>query len=217
MTVARRGLLSAAAALTMTLALGVPSFAQAPKAPVVINVVDVGGALALLQDAIEAYKTKNPTYVSRFTFTKAPAPELPGKLKAMQGANRSDIELVLGGLDILSAGLEQGLWEPVLTSHAAKFPGVKDNYLDPAKKMQELAKDQALAVVFMPAGPLIEFNPAKVKDAPTTPAALLAWCKANPNKFVYARPANSGPGRTFLMGLPYMLGDKDPKDPVNFW
>jgi putative spermidine/putrescine transport system substrate-binding protein len=181
MTVARRGLLSAAAALTITLALGVPSFAQAPKAPVVINVVDVGGALALLQDAIEAYKTKNPTYVSRFTFTKAPAPELPGKLKAMQGANRSDIELVLGGLDILSAGLEQGLWEPVLTNHAAKFPGVKDNYLDPAKKMQELAKDQALAVVFMPAGPLIEFNPAKVKDAPTTPAALLAWCKANPN------------------------------------
>ncbi len=217
MKVARRGLLSAAAALTMTLALGAPSFAQAPKSPVVINVVDVGGALALLQDAIEAYKTKNPTHVSRFTFTKAPAPELPGKLKAMQGANRSDIELVLGGLDILSAGLEQGLWEPVLTNHAAKFPGVKDNYLDPAKKMQELAKDQALAVVFMPAGPLLEFNPAKVKDAPTTPAGLLAWCKANPNKFVYARPANSGPGRTFLMGLPYMLGDKDPKDPVNGW
>ena len=217
MTIARRGLLSAAVALTMTLALGASSFAQAPKAPVVINVVDVGGALALLQDAIEAYKTKNPTYVSRFTFTKAPAPELPGKLKAMQGANRSDIELVLGGLDILSAGLEQGLWEPVLTNHAAKFPGVKDNYLDPAKKMQELAKDQALAVVFMPAGPLLEFNPAKVKDAPTTPAGLLAWCKANPNKFGYARPANSGPGRTFMMGLPYMLGDKDPKDPVNGW
>jgi len=104
----------------MTLALGVPSFAQAPKAPVVINVVDVGGALALLQDAIEAYKTKNPTYVSRFTFTKAPAPELPGKLKAMQGANRSDIELVLGGLDILSAGLEQGGGRAVLLDGIAE-------------------------------------------------------------------------------------------------
>jgi len=69
----------------------------------------------------------------------------------------------------------------------------------------------------MPAGPLVEYNPAKVKEPPTTPAALLAWCKANPNKLVYARPANSGPGRTFLMGLPYMLGDKDPKDPVNGW
>ena len=46
---------------------------------------------------------------------------------------------------------------------------------------------------------------------------MLAWCKAHPNKLIYARPANSGPGRTFLMGLPYLLGDKDPKDPVNGW
>src|SRR5437868_11586970 len=97
--IARRGLLSAAALAVGAFALGSPALAQAPKSPQVINVVDVGGALALLQDAIEAYKAKNPTYVSRFTFTKAPAPELPGKLKAMQGAGRSDIELVLGGLD----------------------------------------------------------------------------------------------------------------------
>ena len=34
---------------------------------------------------------------------------------------------------------------------------------------------------------------------------------------MYARPANSGPGRTFMMGLPYILGDKDPKDPVTGW
>ena len=52
---------------------------------------------------------------------------------------------------------------------------------------------------------------------PTTPAELLAWCKANPNRLIYARPANSGPGRTFIMGLPYILGDKNPKDPVNGW
>src|SRR4029078_800464 len=124
--------------------------------------------LALLQHAIEAYKTKNPTYVSRFTFTKAPAPELPGKLKAMQAANRADIELVLGGLDILSAGLEQNLWEPLLVKHAAKFPGVKDNYLDPAKKMQELAKDQALADVFTPAGSLGARNILKQKAHAST-------------------------------------------------
>jgi putative spermidine/putrescine transport system substrate-binding protein len=213
----RRRLVAGAAALALAGTLSTGAFAQAPKSPLTINVVDVGGALALLQDAIEKYKAANPTHVARFTFTKAPAPELPGKLKAMQGAGRSDIDLVLGGLDILSAGIEQNLWEPVLTNHAAKFPGVKDNYSDPAKKMQELAKDQALAVVFMPAGPLVEYNPAKVKEPPTTPAALLAWCKANPNKLVYARPANSGPGRTFIMGLPYLLGDKDPKDPVNGW
>jgi putative spermidine/putrescine transport system substrate-binding protein len=189
----------------------------AVKSPVVVNVTDVGGALALLQDAIEAYKAKNPQLVARFTFTKAPAPELPGKLKAMQAANRTDIDLVLGGLDILSAGIDQGLWTPILPDHGAKFPNVLDNYLPAARKMQELARNQALAVVFMPAGPLVEYNPDKVKTPPTTPQQLLAWCKANPHKFIYARPANSGPGRTFLMGLPYLLGDKDPKDPVKGW
>jgi putative spermidine/putrescine transport system substrate-binding protein len=56
-----------------------------------------------------------------------------------------------------------------------------------------------------------------VATPPTTTDELLAWAKANPGAFQYARPANSGPGRTFLMGLPYLLGDKDPKDPVNGW
>src|SRR3982751_1478200 len=129
-SIGRRSLVSAALFTAASLAFGQPAFAQAPKSPQVINVVDVGGALALLQDAIEAYKTKNPTYVSRFTFTKAPAPELPGKLKAMQGAGRSDIDLVLGGLDILSAGIEQGLLTQILPAHAAKFPNVKENYLE---------------------------------------------------------------------------------------
>jgi len=206
--------------LTASMAFVDPAASQdlpMPKSPVVINVVDVGGALALLQDAIENYRTKNPTVVSRFTFTKAPAPELPGKLKAMQAANRSDIDLVLGGLDILSAGIEQNLWVKLLPDYASKFPRVLDNYQPAARRMQDLANDLALAVVFMPAGPLLEYNPDKVKTPPTTPQGLLDWCKANPNRLIYARPANSGPGRTFLMGLPYLLGDKDPKDPVGGW
>jgi putative spermidine/putrescine transport system substrate-binding protein len=188
-----------------------------PKAPVTINVTDVGGALALLQDAIEKYKTKHPELVEKFNFTKAPAPELPGKLKAMQAAGRSDIDLVLGGTDILAAGVEQHLWTRILPDHAALFPAVLENYNPQAREMQKLAQDQALAVVFMPAGPLIEYNPAKVEKAPTTTAELLAWAKAHPKRLIYARPRNSGPGRTFLMGLPYLLGDKDPKDPVNGW
>ncbi|MEA2870468.1 MAG: hypothetical protein QOH67_444, partial [Hyphomicrobiales bacterium] len=52
MKMTRRGLVLAAAGAA--LAFGGPASAQAPKSPVVINVVDVGGALALLQDAIEA-------------------------------------------------------------------------------------------------------------------------------------------------------------------
>src|SRR6476619_1978340 len=160
--------------------------AQAPKAPVTINIV------------------------------RATAPELPGKLKAMQGAGRSDIDLVLTGTDFLAAGIEQGLLEKILPDHAAKCPNLIANYQPAAAKMQELAGDYGIEVAFMPAGPLLEYNPDKVKQAPTTPQELLAWCKANPNKLIYARPANSGPGRTFVMGLPYLLGDKDPKNPASW-
>jgi putative spermidine/putrescine transport system substrate-binding protein len=72
-------------------------------------------------------------------------------------------------------------------------------------------------VTYYPSGPLLEYMPDKVPNPPTTAEELLAWAKAHPGKFEYARPANSGPGRTFLMGLPYILGDKDPKDPINGW
>jgi putative spermidine/putrescine transport system substrate-binding protein len=207
----------AAAALLAAVA---PATAQAPampKSPVTINIVDVAGDLQLTRDAIELYAKKNPNYVSKFNFTQAPAPELPGKLKAMQGAGRSDIDMVLTGTDFLAAGIEQGLLIKLLPDYAPKFPNLTQNYLPAAAKMQELAQNQGIEVVFMPAGPLLEYNPAKVKQVPATPQELLAWCKANPNKLIYARPANSGPGRTFIMGLPFILGDKDPKDPVKGW
>ncbi|MDQ6620414.1 MAG: extracellular solute-binding protein, partial [Pseudomonadota bacterium] len=113
--------------------------------------------------------------------------------------------------------IDQGVLMQIMPNYASKFPNLMANYDPAAAKMQELAGNYGVEVAFMPAGPLIEYNPGKVKQAPTTPQELLAWCKANPNRLIYARPANSGPGRTFIMGLPYILGDKNPKDPVNGW
>jgi putative spermidine/putrescine transport system substrate-binding protein len=188
-----------------------------PSSPVQINIVDVAGNLALTQDAIELYAKKHANVVSKISLTKAPAPELPGKLKAMQAAGRSDIDMVLTGTDFLAAGIEQGLLIKLLPGYTQKFPNLAQNYLPAAAKMQELTQDYGIEVAFMPAGPLVEYNPAKVKQVPTTPQELLAWCKANPNRLIYARPANSGPGRTFIMGLPFILGDKDPKDPIKGW
>ena len=214
----RRALLRAAVAAAVAVAL--PAIAQVPampKSPVTLTIVDVAGNLALTQDAIDAYVKKNPQLVSKVNYTKAPAPELPGKLKAMQGAGRSDIDLVLTGTDFLAAGIEQGVLMKLMPTYNAKFPNLMANYQPAAAKMQELAGDYGVAVTFMPAGPIVEYNPDKVKQPPTTPQELLAWCKANPNRLIYARPANSGPGRTFVMGLPYLLGDKDPKDPIGGW
>lgn len=193
------------------------SAAAAVAAPVSLNIVDVAGNLQLTQKAIEAFKEKNPNLVANVTFTNAPAPQLPGKIKAMQAAGRADIDLVLTGTDALAAGIEQNLWQKLLPDNAAALPGVLDKYAPGPRKMQDLAQGYGLEVTYMPAGPLLEYNPAKVSDPPKTPDQLLAWCKAHPNKLIYARPANSGPGRTFLMGLPYVLGDKNPQDPINGW
>jgi putative spermidine/putrescine transport system substrate-binding protein len=190
---------------------------QLPKSPVAINIVDVAGNLALTQQAIENYRKLKPNLVSKFTFNKAPAPELPGKIKAQQDAGRVDIDAVLTGIDALSAGVDQKLWIPPLPQFASSLPKLDDIYLPGAKAMQGLAQNQGVCIVFCPAGPLLEFMPDRVKQPPTTAEELLAWTKAHPNRFMYARPANSGPGRVFMMGLPYLLGDKDPHDPKNGW
>jgi len=213
----RRALVAAVLGAASCAGIGLVQAQELPKSPVVINVIDAAGNLALTQGAFEAYQAQNPKLVSKFTFTKAPAPEIPAKIKAMQNAGRSDIDMIIVGTDALAAGLEMNLWVKLFPDHADKLPKLQENYLPNAYKMHALAKDHGLAIVFMPAGPLVEFNPDKVKTPPTTPQELLAWCKANPNKLIYARPANSGPGRTFMMGLPYLLGDTNPADPVNGW
>jgi putative spermidine/putrescine transport system substrate-binding protein len=191
--------------------------ASKPQKPVSLNIVDVAGSMALLQQAIERYRDTHSNSVEKVNITKAPAPELPGKLRAMQAAGRSDIDLVTTGTDALAAGIDQGLWTRILPDHGDAFPGLMDNYLPQAREMQQLAQGQALAVVFMPAGPLVEYNPAAVDKPPLTPIELLGWARAHPKRFIHARPRNSGPARTFLMGLPYLLGDSNPKDPAAGW
>jgi putative spermidine/putrescine transport system substrate-binding protein len=188
-----------------------------PSAPVALNVIDVAGQLQLTQRAMETYAKDNPKLVSKISFSQAPAPELPGKIKAQQDAGRVDIDLVLTGTDGLAAGIDQKLWVPLVTDYASALPNLKDIYLPGAAKMQTLAENQAVCVVYCPAGPILEYMPDAVKQPPTTAQELLDWAKAHPKRFLYARPANSGPGRTFLQGLPYLLGDKDPMDPKDGW
>jgi putative spermidine/putrescine transport system substrate-binding protein len=188
-----------------------------PSAPVSLNVIDVAGQLQLTQRAMETYANDNPKLVSKIAFSQAPAPELPGKIKAQQDAGRVDIDLVLTGTDGLSAGIDQKLWVPLVTDYASVLPNLKEIYLPGAAKMQGLAENQAVCVVYCPAGPILEYMPDAVKQPPTSAQELLDWAKAHPKRFLYARPANSGPGRTFLQGLPYLVGDKDPMDPKDGW
>ena len=215
----RRTLIGGAAGLAALGARG--AFAATapamPASPVSLNVIDVAGQLQLTQGAMEAYAKANPKLVSKISFSAAPAPELPGKLKAQQDAGRVDIDLVLTGNDALSAGVDQKLWVPLLVDYASVLPNLQDIYLPGAWKMQALAENQGVCVSFCPGGPILEYMPDAVKQPPKTTQDLLDWTKAHPKRFLYARPANSGPGRTFLQCLPYLLHDKDPKDPEKGW
>ncbi len=215
----RRVLLGGMTASAM--ATTIPAWAKSPAlpaAPVVITVMDVGGALALMQPAFEEYAKTYPERASRIIFTKAPVTELAGKLKAQQSAGRVDIDIVLTGSDGLAAGLANETWLKILPDFADKFPSIEENY-EPAALALHKAQGDGFGIVvnYYPSGPLIEYDPERVKKVPTSAEELLAYARENPGRFMYARPTNSGPGRTFMMGLPYILGDEDPQDPVNGW
>ncbi|MEO8882676.1 MAG: extracellular solute-binding protein [Devosia sp.] len=218
MKLTRRNFVGGVASIGGMAAMGGRVFAAVPTPaqPLTISIVDVAGNLALTQGAFDAYAAANPKIVSKFVYSTAPAPELPAKLQAQEAANHVDIDLVLTGTDDLSAGISQSLWTE-LGQYKSDLPDLASIYLPQANKMQALAQNFGITVSYYPSGPLIEYMPDAVPTPPTTAQELMDWTKQNPNKFLYARPANSGPGRTFLMGLPYLLGDTDPKDPVKGW
>jgi putative spermidine/putrescine transport system substrate-binding protein len=213
----RRVVLGAVAGLAW--GRGTSASAQgAPAEPVALTIIDVAGNLQLTQVGLDRFRAQNPKLVSRINYLRAPSPELPAKLKAQQNAGRVDIDLVLTGPGAMSDGVEQGLWIPVWTEHADVLPRPEAAYHDAALMMQRnFGRDQGVAVAYSPSGPIFEYHADKVKTVPKTAADLLQWAKANPNRFTYARPVNSGPGWTFLMGMPYILGDADPKDPMRGW
>jgi putative spermidine/putrescine transport system substrate-binding protein len=192
---------------------GVP---ETPSSPVTLNILDVAGNQKLTGVMVDAFVAEHPDIISAVTWESAGAPDLVGTIKPQVDSGSLSIDLVMTGNDGMSAGVEQDLWEPIVADFGDRLSNM-DDYMEPAAAMQGLAGDFGVVTTYYPSGPLLQYDPAVVTDVPTTPEELLAWAQANPGKFGYARPANSGPGRTFLMGLPYMLGDDDPSDPENGW
>ncbi len=194
-------------------ASGVP---DKPSAPVTLNILDVAGNQKLTGPMIDQFVKDHPDVISSVTWESAGSPDLVGTIKPQVESGKLSVDLVMTGTDGLSAGIGQDLWIPIVDEYGDRVSN-QANYLEPAAAMQGLSEGYGVVTTYYPSGPLLQYDPAVVTDVPSTPEELLAWAKANPGKFGYARPANSGPGRTFLMGLPYMLGDKHPQDPVNGW
>lgn len=187
-----------------------------PSAPVTLNILDGGGKIGV-ERMIEAFVAEYPDVIKGVTWESASEGDTVSTLKPQVDSGRLQIDLVITGTSGLSAGMENDLWVPVASEYADRIPNL-ENLIEPAQQMQELTEGFGVNVIWCYCGPVFAYNPQLVSDPlPTTADEVLAWVEANPGKFGYARPANSGVGRTFLLALPYILGDKDPNDPVNGW
>jgi putative spermidine/putrescine transport system substrate-binding protein len=191
-----------------------PSPARAAD-PIVLSIIDTGGDLASTQAIIENYKKAYPDKVKEIRIQRAPAPELPAKVKAKQDAGRLDINLILTGQDGGSVLAANKQLIKLFPEYDKMFP--REELTDAAKELQDEGEGFLIPSVTSAGGPVFIYNPSKVPNPPRTADELLAWAKANPGRFMYARPANSGPGRSILQGMAYILGDSKPMDPEKGW
>ncbi len=193
-----------------------PPQAETPSEPVTLNLLDAGGVLNFTKPLLEDCRGQNSQLISSINYQLAPSTETVSKIRAQQAAGQVTIDLVLAGADAIGAGVVQNVWLPLLPAYEKNLSGTS-GYTETARQAADVASRQAAVVATEFTGPLLMFNPAKVSDPPSTPAELLEWARDHPKRFTYARPPSSGPGRDFLMGLPYILGDTDPTNPEAGW
>ncbi|WP_345606142.1 extracellular solute-binding protein [Pseudonocardia adelaidensis] len=222
----RLGLGAAAAAVLALTACGAPGAqntqAEAitparPSSPITLTVLDGAGNVTVQRAIYDGFAAAHPELVSSINYQSAPAPDVAGKVRAQQIAGAVDIGVVIGGTDVLGAAQTENLMLPLLPDHAADLPDLAQVQDEDIAAMQEMANGVGVVNRYGPAGPLLAHRPGQLAEAPSTPEDLLAWAREHPGQFTYAQPPNSGPGRTLLMSLPYMLGDGNPSDPENGW
>ncbi len=204
-----------AALVTLGLTLGGVLPPASAQQPITISILDNGGDLASTGVIIENYKKAFPNKVKEIKIQRGPAPETPAKIKAQQDAGRADINLVLTGQDAGSVLAANKQLIQLFPTYDKMFP--KDELKEEAKILQDEGGGFLIPTVVSSGGPVFIYNPKRVPNPPKTADELLAWAKANPKRFLYARPANSGPGRSIMCGIPFILGDKGPMDPEKGW
>jgi putative spermidine/putrescine transport system substrate-binding protein len=188
-----------------------------PSSPVTLNLVDVAGDTQVAQPMIKAYIAAHPKYLSKVNFETGDATQIVSKLKAQQAAGVAQIDIVLTGNDALGLGVNQGVYQKLFPTYKKQLGSSVAQYQPGAMKLFKMTQGYGTVNDFGDYGPLLEYLPSSISNPPATPAALLQWAKQNPGQFMYADPANSGPGRAFVQGLPYILGDSDPRDPIHGW
>lgn len=184
--------------------------------PVTLNVSDAGGVLGFTRPLFEECQQRNSDVIEGLNFTEAVSTEAVSQIRSQQAADQVNVDLVLSGIDVVGAGAIQDIWVPMLPQFEEELSQTA-SYSPVAEDALKVVDGQGAVLATEFTGPLLLINPEAVTDPPTSADELLQWAEANPERFTYASPPASGPGRDFLMGLPYILGDADPSDPEKGW
>ncbi len=200
----------------MCVAVSVGATGGGGEKPTKIVILDPAGEQQVSQISLDAFKAKNPKLVSDIEVIPASAPETTTKIQAEQAAKNLITTFVFTGYDGMCGGIETGIYEQILPQFSSKLPGLEASFTDAAKLQLGMVKGYGIPHTCSPGGPMTTYNPARIANPPKTAEELLAFAKANPGKFMYPRPSNSGAGYAWLQGIPYLLGETDPTHPANW-
>ena len=182
---------------------------EVPAERPVLNVYNVAGYEDFYKArAIDAYREAFPDVEVNYVTGKWE--ELLSKIKAIKesGAfddNSNDVHVIISGSDGVNAFAREGLIEATYTDFGGQIPNIA-NLAEPGQIMLEQWDGNAVTS-HVDYYPLLMRNPNTVPDAFEDVEALKAWIIANPGHFMYSRPANSGPGRNFVLGIAAALGE----------
>ena len=152
--------------------------------PITLSIIDTGGDLASTQAIIENYKKANPQKVKEIKLQRAPAPEVPAKIKAQQDAGRLDINLILTGQDGGSVLAANNQLIKLFPTYDKMFP--RDELTEAGKELQDEGGGYLIPSVVSPGGPVLIYNPSMISAA-QLPTSVLQL--ANPkykNKLAFA-------------------------------
>jgi hypothetical protein len=169
--------------------------AAADSVPVVISIMDVGGALALMQKAFEDYARRQSQAGLAHHLREGPAPELASKIKAQQDAGKLIYDLVLTGSDGLAAGMatrSSGTrsCRNMPTSSRASRPITSR----PRLRLHKVQGDGFGVVInYYPSGPLLEYMPQGWRTRRRRPRSC--WPGPRPIRTASCTPARPIPAR----------------------
>jgi len=182
---------------------------EVPAQKATLNLYNVAGYTDFYKARVvaafrEAYPDIEVNYVS------GKWDELLSKLKVLKdggaiAAGENEVHLIITGVDGIAAYSREGFAEEILPAFKAELPNV-EKLAPPGSMYVDIWGGYAVPA-HIDYYPLILRNPDVVPDPITDLDDLKNWIQAHPGRFQHGRPARSGPGRTFVLGIAAAFGE----------